>query len=87
MCRPAESGPNPGPGATVAHADGGGKAPPYMTCHYSWLAFIPKQGVTCGAAPSPTCVPRRGGRRLGCGEAWQGRQAAALECSGHIFLS
>lgn len=69
---PAESGPPPGQGATVAlvvFADGARSAPLYATRRYSRLAFTPKQGVTPGAAPPPpsppACVLRKGGRRLG----------------------
>ena len=55
VCGPAESGPNPRQGATLAPADLADwaeflSAPPSATRHYSLLAFIPKQGVTLGAA-------------------------------------
>lgn len=55
VCGQAESGPNPRQGATLAPADLADwaeflSAPPSATRHYSLLAFIPKQGVTLGAA-------------------------------------
>lgn len=59
VCGPAESGPDPGKGATVApagSADGAENAAPPATRHYSWLARIPKQGVAHRAAPGPACL-------------------------------
>lgn len=89
VCGPAESGPHPGQGATEALADladgaENASASPPATRHYSWLAFIPKQGATSGAARSLPWVLRKGWPEAG-GAA--GMVSSCSECSDHIFLS
>lgn len=92
VCGPAESGPNPRQGATLAPADLAdwaefASAPPSATRHYSSLAFIPKQGVTLGAARSLPRVLRKGWPEAGLRGSTSGIASSCSECNDHIFLS
>lgn len=88
VCGPAESGPNPGQGATLAFADLAdwaecASASPSATRHYSWLAFIPRQGVTLGAARSLLRVLRKGWPEAGLRGGTAGTVGSCSEFSDH----